>query len=174
MGNSKICECTGKFNFLVKDIVFKAEICPECKLAGSTVSLILDTLSFKSTDANLPNYFSVAKGTGLSVSGSGVLTLSEVESKSDMNAFYTLYLFDSSVGKQNLASLTFFTINQFGAIKSYAISFVSNKVSLSIAPNNELISSVPVETSLSPEDQDIISGKIIIVKDDQVEIRELS
>ncbi len=75
MGVPKICECTGTLNFVVNDIVFKADVCPDCKLPNSTVSLILNNLSFQSTDANLPNYFSAAKGTGLSVSGTGILTL---------------------------------------------------------------------------------------------------
>jgi len=90
-----------------------------------------------------------------------------------MSAFYSLYLFDSAVGNENLASLTFFGINKVGAILAYAITFISNKVNLSIAPFHAQYSSVPFEIFNPPEKQDITKGKIIIVKNDQIEVIEL-
>ncbi len=171
MRDPKICDCYGKMNFDVDDIVFKAEICPDCNLANSSVSLILDTLSFKSTGANLPDYFSADKGSGLSVSGTGILTLSD--SRSDVNGFYSLFLFDSAVAKQNLASITFFNINEVGAILAYAITFIAKEVNLTITPLNVKQSSIPSETISLPEMKDIGRDRIIIMKNDQIEVREL-
>jgi len=177
MKNSEICDYMIKMNFVTKDIDFQADICPNYMLSGSSVSLTLDNITFKSIDTNIPNYYTVEKGRGISVSGSGILVLSNKESnngsKEYASTFYTLNLFNSNVAKANLASLTFYSIDEVGAIQIYSISFISKLVNISIESNLEQYTLDPLKNLSVDEEKDIYNGKVIIIKNDQIEVRKL-
>ncbi len=169
MEEPKICDCSGKLNLDVEEIIFTADICPGCISIDSCVSLKLDTLSFNSKKVNLPDYFFTVKGSGLSVSGNGILTLHEDMPGKDTSVFYVLFLFESAYVKQNLASITFFNIDGIGAITAYSITFVAKQVNLKVTHRD----TDPSEVFSFPVKKDIGKDIMIIVKDGQVEVREL-
>ncbi len=172
MAAASTCSCSGVLKMRFKEIVLDANICPGFLMGGSRLSLQMENLSFSSKEVSAPQCYQVAEGKGLSVSGFGALTVTEEGSREQLDAFFNLFMIESRVGADNLASLTLSSITGNGAIVSYALSFISDKVDVTITPHAEpyALSRINFRTVSSLRQH---QAKIIIFKNDRIIARDL-
>ncbi|HOL18054.1 MAG TPA: hypothetical protein PLY40_07195 [Bacillota bacterium] len=132
----------------------------------------MENLSFSSKEVSAPQYYQFAEGKGLAVSGFGTLTVTEEGSREQLDAFFNLFMIESGVGADNHASLTLSSITGNGAIISYALSFISDKVDVTIMPHDEqhAVSGINLRTVSSLRQH---QAKLIILKNDRIITRDL-
>ncbi|MCG7336422.1 hypothetical protein MHZ95_14225 [Sporosarcina sp. ACRSM] len=170
----KVCDCSGIVNFSGASFKFSANICPQCKLQGGSVSTTFFSpgISFDSTVVYPPQCFSIDTGTVLQVSGFGTL----IFGASIIQGIFTLRLLENLVGDNSF----YFEVTGIGQNGvTYSVSISQN-----VPDENRMISfcnssySFPRgtinKTAKTNELQEKLNrGQIVIVKNGQVEVEEL-
>jgi hypothetical protein len=176
----KKCECSGRVNFQTDFLTLIADICPSCNIQGSFVSFTANStetsINFTSSFVNFPRCTLIDTGTILNTAGFGTLV---VDGSIIQNATFTLNLFETSDGDdllnfivtgfdQNGNSILLLLIFPTVPDEDLMINFCN---ACSCPLSSSQTANVTPELHKIPEG--LNKGKIVIMKNGQVEVKEL-
>ncbi|MEH7526222.1 hypothetical protein V7149_23580 [Bacillus sp. JJ1503] len=168
----KKCECSARVNTQQETLTFLASICPNCTLHGSTVSVVEVGMAFNSSKVNKPQCISENQGTILNATGVGTLIIDQSISQ----ASFTLNLLESLVGNDFLIFTANGGLDQNGNINIFAavLQVPDKELMITLCNDCPTTSQKHVKPSkLDSISMDIKNGKIVMMKNGELEVKEL-
>ncbi|MFJ7953633.1 hypothetical protein ACIQZG_19195 [Lysinibacillus sp. NPDC096418] len=166
------CDCSGSVNLQTADSKVIVNICPNCILQDSLVSIGFLNTTFNSTVVNLPQCISTDAGTILQVTGFGIITFDLLVAQ----GAFMLQLLENFVGDdQLLFSASGFdqggnsiTISSSQTVPDEAllVSFCTSGCSPCQGIKNK--TSKPFKLG-----KEINKGSLVIIKNGEIEVKEL-